>query len=514
MSRRRPLLFVALFLVCGILIGEKIHVYFRYLVFGQVLFLIFSVLTISRKKISTVFVLLNFLLMGLVLIHQARRLPHDHVTHVARYYRKQPVLVEGIVISDIQRKFLFKTPKNVFTLSVSRIKSPWGWKQKSGRLLVQVFRDSGLHYGDHIILQGKLHRAFEDKENSSFSYRDYLARKGIQNVLSVKKDGFLKVMASRRGSAFKRFSLSVKQKLKSIFDEHLTANESGLMKALLLGDRDGIPDHISDLFMQTGTAHILAISGLHIGIIAFCLFLLLRATLLPRRIQYLVIMCFLIFYAFLTGARPSVVRATTMAVIFLMGFLLEREVDGLNSLCFAVILLLLFNPFLLFDIGFQMSFASVFSIIMFFPKLRDYAAKWPLIHRYKVTQGLWQLIAVSFSAWIGVAGLIAYYFKIITPVTIIANLIIIPLVVGVVALGLSMLVSGLIIPNIVFLFAMCLKVVLNLMAVVIYFLTYLPFSFIRLTRVPFRAVFVYYGLLIGMLFLMIRKGQIDKKSKV
>ena len=140
---------------------------------------------------------------------------------------------------------------------------------------------------------------------------------------------------------------------------------------MILGDRSKIPSGLRSLFIQTGTMHILAISGLHIGIVAFILDLLLKALRIRRRLRFSAIILLLVFYCLLTGARPSVIRATIMAIVLLAGFLLRRENQISHSLALAGLIILIANPRQLFNLGFQLSFLSVISIVYFSPVIKN-----------------------------------------------------------------------------------------------------------------------------------------------
>ena len=146
----------------------------------------------------------------------------------------------------------------------------------------------------------------------------------------------------------------------------------------------------------------------------------------------------------MTGASTPVVRATVMAIVFLAAYLLKREPDIYNSLSLAALFILAVNPKQLFDIGFQLSFASVISIVYLYPKIKTALG----IERLKI--GYLRFIVdgclVSLSAWLGTLGFIAYYFKIISPITVIANIFIVPLAAGITLCGFSLSLISLILP--------------------------------------------------------------------
>ena len=193
---------------------------------------------------STIFVLIDIIFSGAVFSKTYQILPKDHVYHIARYYRRNPVTLEGIIVSDVRKRNFFKGKKTTFTLELKRFKTRWGWKKKSGKILVNIFRDQDISYGDDVILEGKLHKPFEFGRDSTFSYQKYLSRKGIKLILSVKKKGYVKVVQPNQGNPLKAASLKIRNRLSMILRDNLSKNEAGIMQAVLLGERDNLPKHI------------------------------------------------------------------------------------------------------------------------------------------------------------------------------------------------------------------------------------------------------------------------------
>ena len=197
--------------------------------------------------------------------------------------------------------------------------------------------------------------------------------------------------------------------------------------------------------MRTGTIHILVVSGFNVGIVALIIILLLKLIRIPRKIRPAITILCLIVYCLVTGASNPVVRATVMAVIFLLGYLLEREPDIYNSLSLAVIFILAFNPRQLFDIGFQLSFVSVLSLVYIYPGIK---ALFPIeLPKVKCLNFIIDGCLVSFSCWLGTMGFIAYYFRFFSPVTVLANLIIVPLATLITLCGFSLILVSLFLPS-------------------------------------------------------------------
>ncbi|MBU4149132.1 MAG: ComEC/Rec2 family competence protein, partial [Candidatus Omnitrophica bacterium] len=242
-----------------------------------------------------------------------------------------------------------------------------------------------------------------------------------------------------RSNAILRHIYSLREKLKNHIIREMPLESGAFLNAILLGDRSELPKYIQESFKNSGTMHIMAISGLHVGLIAMLVLYLLRLFRMKREAAYILALLFMVFFAMLALSRPSVVRATVMVILFFMGRLLGRKIDVYNSLGMAALFILVKNPDALFDVGFQLSFIAVLSIVFFVPVFLSLirTEKGFIINRFFLTP-----FAVSVAAWTGTFPLIAYYFRIITPVAIIANLFVIPALFLSLITGLAFLFLG------------------------------------------------------------------------
>jgi len=205
-----------------------------------------------------------------------------------------------------------------------------------------------------------------------------------------------------------------------------------------------LPKQITNILVNTGTVHIIAISGLHLGIVAFMVLLLLKLIRIPKRPRYIVTIFILFIYCILTGSSVPVVRASIMATILLLGYVIRRRADIYNCLSLAALIILFINPWQLFQISFQLSFLSVVSLGFISPKI--YALFSDEVKKSKYLKVLISIFSASLGAWLGLLPLILYYFKIISPVTVLANMIVVPYMTLVIASGFSFLLVGLIFP--------------------------------------------------------------------
>lgn len=263
-----------------------------------------------------------------------------------------------------------------------------------------------------------------------------------------------------------------REQLKQSLCHYLDGDEAGTMSAIVLGDRGKIPKEINMAFRHTGTGHILVIAGLHMAMMTAMVIFILKLVRIPRPWQVALSILLIFTYAILTGGSVPVIRAAFMASVILGALSVELESDALNSLAFAALILLLMDASNLFEVSFQLSFAAVAAIIILYTPIEkrlSFCPKW-----------LSGALSVSTAAWIGITPFQIWHFGTFTPVALIANLFIVPLLDLTVALGLILALAGLWMPSLAWCLAGCLKVIFNLMVVVAFWFSNIPFGFIQL----------------------------------
>jgi competence protein ComEC len=290
--------------------------------------------------------------------------------------------------------------------------------------------------GDHLLLFGKLHTLPGVRNPGEFDFGEYFHLQNISARMSVYSA--LNLECISKDSAFSPRSMiaEIRHSIASAFDRYVGGDEGNFLKGVLLGERSELPDDLKDAFINTGTFHVLAVSGLHVGFVL----LILLGVLSPitnRYANWFLLIASLAFYTFLAGAAPSIQRAALMAGLAATGRLFERKVDGLNIVGGAAFILLIMNPMQLFTAGFQLSFAAALGLVIFYPRI------WTLLSSLRITQGtsirwMLQLFCVSLAAQLGTLPLTALYFEKLSIGGIAANLIIVPA--AGVALGMAALI--------------------------------------------------------------------------
>lgn len=297
-------------------------------------------------------------------------------------------------------------------------------QQVSGNTLVLFKRSDSLDFqvGDRLTVYDDVNLPAFERNPGDFDYRKYLKSIDVYGQIYVDTP---KILSYENGSQ----ELGVLLRLRNTILEKLEAsglndNPRGVIEALVLGQRQNVDPEVTKSFRDAGVIHILALSGLHVGIILLILRVLTKRILrmkYGRWIQSVILIFLLWSFALLTGMSPSIMRAVTMFSFVAIGLNLKRKGSVYHSLTLSAFVLLLFDPRLLFQVGFQLSYMAVFSIVLIQPVV---AGLWPW--RNKVKDFFWNIFTVTVAAQIGVAGISLFYFNQFPGLFILGNMLLLP----------------------------------------------------------------------------------------
>ncbi len=444
---------------------------------------------LNKAKLFFLYVLAGFFLLGAFLLSLSRILPEDHIrNYTASTGRK--VVLNGTVISEP----VYKKNKSVFVVNAEYLKLFESTVKVSGKVLVWCFKEKQIDIYDRITAQGKLHLPFPFNSGRKVNYRDYLKQKDIYSQLSIPDDAVLIQEKNRQVNILTKAMHSLKSKTRRIINENLSASASGLISAMILGDRSRVPHLFNKALQRSGTVHVLAVSGLHTGIVVIFALIFFRMFTLHYRLRYILIIVILGFYCWFTGNRISVFRATIMGSVFLVAQVINRDYDPLSALSLSAFIILWINPAELFNPGFQLSFLSVLSIFLLSGRI---IKSFPDEYKdAKVLRVFIQGISVSLGAWIGTVGIVAYYFHIFTPVAVMANLIIIPLLFLIILSAVLFVFTGLLFPAFAPVLALNCEFFVVLMYKLNSLLIAIPGAYIMLPDIALWHVFLYYSILL------------------
>jgi len=423
----------------GILVERLTDIPVFYCLALACLSIVFCGIFFRTRRVFVVCLLAASLSLGGIVFKSRADLPPGHLCRIIGEVGDQPrpAALEGIV-ADRPRAAVnaYGQRETRFLLSVDRLDAG----RSCGLVVVRMANPLSVRYGDRVILHGELLSPMPPTNPGQFDYKSFLERKKIFYVLTVKEENSCAVIERDAGSPVRSFAYRVSGKIEALIDRFWgSCREGSLLKAILLGERGDVDAEINETFVATGTVHILAISGLHVGLLASLFIIFFKFLRVPFRVWVVPLALLLAFYCVMVDNRPPVVRATVMMLVYLAGRLLRREPDILNSLAFAALLLLAVEPADLFDTGFQLSFVSVASIVYCMPLFEKRAAGENRVKAY-IRAGL----LVSLAACLGSAPLVARYFNIVSPISLVANLFVIPWMFVILAASLVFIAFGLI----------------------------------------------------------------------
>jgi competence protein ComEC len=457
--KNQPALKTALFFAGGIFLGRSLAVPFHVLI--AVLFLLFALSSafffVSKQfRMVQATAALVLLFSGWLRYRQAcDLLPDDHIVRtlprkewveLKAFLVKDPVHKKGRIELLVEAEAMrmpdaSKTDAPEIDALESSTDSSW-YSSVRGKVMVPFYGADScrLGYGDEVVLRGKLERPRPRSNPGAFDYRAFLARNGILVILKPFDDPLdVRKTGAVRGNAFMRNAVyPVRRSILKTVSRTCDAETEPVLKALLVGDQGGISDDVREGFSRSGAVHILSVSGSHVGFVLLILTTMFGMFRFSQPFRTVFTLAGLFLYCLVAEANPPVVRATLMAAVYVFGMLFEKKSDPFNVIGVSAMVCLVAAPQDLFDVGFQLSYASVLSIVFFYQRLN--AIAW--IKRAGRVLGpgaagrfILSAALVSVAAQIGTLPLIALYFNQIPLLSVFANLAAVPLSGLIVALG-------------------------------------------------------------------------------
>ncbi len=333
-----------------------------------------------------------------------------------------------------------KNKHGQYIFNIKRIHSNNKWILVNEKVWVYLpLNDSAgpIPVNSRILVKGHPVKAKPPIYKGLFDFRKYLKRNDISCIHYLNPDDLLIAGYCRHHSLLSKTGALRRQLAGELQGMISGKKEYSLAAAMLLGDRSGLDTDLRKAYSAAGVAHILAVSGLHTGIV----FLILSTLLLPmkfnrkfRGVYYLAVIAGIWFYALLTGLSPSVIRASLMFTIVMLGLLSGGKLQVYNSIAAAAFFMLLFEPWLIYSVSFQLSFVAVFGIVLLYPKLNILFQP-----KSRILEYIWKIICVSVAAQIALFPLLIHYFHQFSPFFILSNILIIPAATLILTFGMTLL---------------------------------------------------------------------------
>ena len=477
----KPLPLILSLYIWGIICGKFINFNSILAYIVIILLILISMISfIKQWKITTALLFLIIFLIG-IFNYNLNSKPIG-TNHVANFIEDKRITIIGTVLD---KTYYYDQEKISLKIKVKEIERENLNIKIKGLILVNTYLGNcPYEYGDVLKIKGKLEKPIGKNNFGEFDYELYLAQERIFTYLNIWTEKDIQKIGEENSNFFTYFSMLVRNKIKKIIEQTLQKPYNYLLIGMMLGEKGLIPPEIKEIFAEAGIMHILAVSGLHVGIIAAALFFLLNFLKLPKKLKFTILILFLIIYASITGYQPSVLRATIMFALLIGGKLINRNRNLFLSLFLAAFLILLSNPLVLYDAGFLLSFMVTFFLIYLSPILQEQLSK--------VLVWIKDPLSISIASWIGIFPLSAYFFNKVSIISIVVNIFIVPLTGIALILGFITFFIGLVSIPLAYLIANINFFVLKMILLISKYFSLLSFSFIYTAQPSIFVIFLYY----------------------
>lgn len=437
------------------------------LYFGSIAFLSISIaviiLLITKNKKIIVILICLIISIGYVSILENK---YSKISDM-------PIKEMVTIISDIQEKEY----KKVCTAKIVR-------NNKKILINIKMSQDiPSMKYGDSLYIEGEFKQPEEARNYKGYNYKQYLKTKKIIGTVELEK---AKILKSSNGS----FIHNIQKYIRDTINGTLTDEEGNLLLAILLGDKDKLSEDIQESFKTSNLSHMLAVSGAHVSYIILGLTYVLQNSIIGKKNGKIVCMIFLLVFMAITNFTPSVTRACIMAVLTLFSGIIYRKSDVYTNISVAALITLIFNPYSLLDLGFQLSYGGTIGIIIFIKRIQEKKSNSKVINYIK------QMALVSIYANIIIIPIMMYHFNTVSLTFIISNIMASPILGIIVITGFLFIIASITVKPLTRLIAIFIKPILSILIKISQICSKLPFSNILVVTPYMFNVISYYAIIL------------------
>lgn len=501
-----PVIKLSIAFVTGILLLPLVKINPFFIIIVTVVTAILFFYLKGKKKLSKyriIFSLLSlFIITGIGNIIVGMNCNHFNQT-VSKLYKEKNVVVDG-EITNIE---LIREKEIIFYVEAGIFSYRYGTIIDDIKLLckLRVNRAGLLNFyedvkpGNRIEIKGTYTKGRDRRNPGEFDYDKYLKSKGITGILTINRDSDYHII-DNAVNVFKNTIFQARKYIDQKIGKMHRKETSALLRGLLLADRREIDSETKTQFINSGVVHVLAVSGLHVGFIAFIFYFLFgRLNIYARSLMTIAgLLCFM----FITGMPPSVFRATVMAIVIIIAFITNRSTNIFNSLAIATLIILTLNPDEIYSPGFQLSFAAVIAIGAIYPPLSVIINNLRIHNKF--IKYLLLFLMVSLAAQIGTVPFVLIYFGKISIVGLLVNLIVIPAIGIIIALAVTTITLSVILPFIAIYYAAVNDFITEILLNIIAYFGNLSFSKIDIVNYSGYDAIIFY-LSVIVLFVSLRR---------
>jgi len=509
--KEAPLLRIGSALLIGTILGIKWPIPF---LFGPIIFFTSFLLLLSiilrsyykAKLLRTQVALVSLTLFtATILLAYTLTLGFQQKAYATHYAKHTVLNIENNLTLSIQSPVSIKARSVKFIAKVDGILQEGATISTSGKLIVYLEKDSlssQLHNGNQILVKALPQEIQAIKNPHEFDYRTYLLQENITQSIYVPSNKWIYIPNHTIKSRLGGLTI-IQNYLKQVLEEYVEVEANEVANAILIGNKDLLDASTKQLYAGSGAMHILAVSGLHVGIVYlvfYYLFIFLDKTRF-KTLKPFLILILLWSYAMITGASPSVLRATTMFTFITIGTSIKQHVNIYNMIAASAFVLILVNPYVLLALGFQLSYLAVLGIIY----LQGKIYKLMVVNNY-ILDKIWAITSVSIAAQFATFPLGLLYFKQFPNYFLISNLLVIPAAILIVYLGMTLFLFS-IVPYVPYLLGIVLSKLINLMNILLAVINSLPFALSSGIHISTYSCLGIYAFIISLAFALIKRNK-------
>ncbi len=425
---------------------------------------------------------------------------NNYDNHKPKYFSNYISPAQTSVIADIYEPIKIKDRSVKAIVKILKVYYNGNAVKTSGKALIYFEKDSltnKLKYGDRILINAQFHEISPPQNPNEINYKKYFAFKNLYHEAYV-RSGSINIISRDNGNVIYKYAYLIRDKFLFIFKQNsITGKELAVGSAIIFGYRDLLDSDTIMEYSQAGVIHILCVAGLNVGIIYlifFNLLFFLDRFKHGKLIKSLLLLLIIWSYTFICGLTPCILRASVMFTFILFGKIIGRQVNTLNAVITSAFILLLFNPFLITNLGFQHSYIAVIGIVILYPIINNLLTPTNIVFNKT-----WELISVSLAAQIFIFPIVISYYHYFPDYFVFTNLIVIPLVFLITYAGIIILAIYPI-AGVVKLFPICFTYLIKILNYIIKTIEHAPFSVIKTITINSYELLLIY---IIMLFILI-----------
>lgn len=464
--------------------------------FILVIFFIIMIIGIKKKNYILILYILIFCISSVCLCNK--------IVDYNKYeqYNNKQIKIEGIIVSDADEKEY----KDVYVVKVTSLND----KQIDAiQLLLYIKRNNKydkLEYGNKVEIIGMFEKGNIARNYKGFNYKEYLKTQGIYGIITSENTN-IKIIKIKGLSKFNMLIHKLVNKLKENLKKLLPEKVANLEMGILLGYSKDIDEGTIQAFTDSNLTHLLAVSGQNTVYVILIINLIFRKKIVGNRGQKIITIIIILFFIKITGETLSVIRAGITCIIYMFASLFYRKVDTINTIAIATIVTILINPFNIFNIGMQLSYAGTISIIIFYNILEKFINVKSQILKY-----LLETIMLTLSANIFIIPIMIYHFNIISLTFIFSNLCVGPLIGLATIMGIIILIISIVNLKLAIILSPVLNAILNLIIKIAEFFANISISKIYVITPKLYIVFSFY-IIMSILIYETKRGKIKEALK-